>query len=496
METTHRTPDPGALPAAGVEPTVAPPPHRPAFLSALRNRDFRYLWTAYVCSTFVQRMDAVVLGWLVLEMTHSAFLVGLISAVRRLGALLGPWTGVVADRLDRRYVAITALTVMATVVFCLALLVALRRLEVWHLFVATTLSGIVWAFFQPAQQSLQADILKPGELANGISLTNMAMNLTTIGGPILAGLLLSCCRPARRVWDWSDADMVLSLNWSTYDAQRLYAATSHGRVLTSHDYGMSWGPAPFALPETTARALALEGAATGVQWAYVVMLGLHLIQLASYVCMHSQPRPPHRQQTSIWHNLREGMRYSMHEAGLWTPLVLAALVNFVAFPLQMNLLPVFASEIFSVGAAGLGWLGAALGVGALLGSLLMINLGTLQRAGPLMLIGTGLWSLFELVFALTPSYPVALAVLVVTGMAQAVCLTNMSILLLSTSTSDMRGRIMGLRSLAVAPLFLGSLLSGAAAEHLGAPLTTIGCALVGLAVTLCVLPWVPRGVRQ
>lgn len=454
------------------------------------------MWVAHICSTFVQRMDAVVLGWLVLEMTHSAFLVGLISAMRRLGALLGPWTGVVADRLDRRFLAITALMVMAIVVLCLAILVSLRRLEVWHLFAATTLSGIVWAFFQPAQQSLQADVLKPGELANGIALTNMAMNLTTIGGPVLAGLLLSCCRPARRVWDWSDAEMILSLNWSTYDARRLYAATSQGGVLTSHDYGMSWGPAPFSLPEATARALELEGAAVGVQWAYVVMVGLHLMQLASYVCMRSQPRLPRRSQTSIWHNLRAGMRYSMHEAGLWTPLVLAALVNFVAFPLQMNLLPVFAREIFSVGAAGLGWLGAALGIGALLGSLLMINLGSTRHAGPLMLLGTGLWSLFQLVLALTPSYPVALVVLVLTGMAQAMCLTNMSIMLLSTSTSDMRGRIMGLRSLAVAPLFLGSLLSGATAEHLGAPLTTIICALIGIAVTLCVLPWVPRNGRQ
>jgi MFS family permease len=425
-------------------------------------------------------------------MTHSAFLVGLVTAVRRLGALLGPWAGVAADRMDRRHLAITALAIMAAVVSALVILVAMRRLAVWHLVVSAVISGIVWAFFQPAQQSLQADILKEDELANGIALTNMAMNLTTIGGPVLAGTLLACCRPARRVWDWSDTDMVLSLNWFTFDAQRLYTTTSQGGVLTSHDYGASWGLAPFALPEVIARALALEGAATGVQWAYVVMLLLHLLQLASYVMIRPLTRTPRQDTTSIWQNLRDGMRHSMQDVGLWTPLALAGLVNFAMFPLQMNLLPVFAREVFSVGATGLGWLGAALGMGALLGSLLMVNMGSMRRAGLMMLVGTFLWSAFELMFAFAPSYPVALGMLILTGMAQAISLTSMSIMLLSTSTSDMRGRVMGLRSLAIAPLFLGGLLSGAAAEQFGAPMTTAICAGVGIAVTLGVAPWVPR----
>ncbi len=476
--------------------TTIVPPRRLAFMAALYNRDYRYLWLAYICSSFVQRMDSVVLGWLILEMTHSAFLVGLIGAVRFLGAMLGPWTGVVADRMDRRHLALIAVTMLSGIVATLTILVALRHLEVWHLFVATLVRGIVQAFFQPAQQSMQADILPPPDLPNGVSLTNMAMNLTAMSGPVLGGLLLACCRPARRVWDWSDAEMVLSLNWPTYEAPRRYAATSQGRVLMSHDHGLSWGAAPFSLPETIARALALEGAATGVQWVYVVMLCLQLMQLVSYVAIRPLPQTRRQAQASIWQHLCDGMRRSVQDAGLWSPLVLAGLVNLAMFPLQFNLLPVFARDVFSVGAAGLGGLGAALGTGALLGSLLMLTMGTTLRAGTLMLVGACLWSLFELIFALTPSYPVALGVLVGMGMAQAICMTNMTIMLLSFSTREMRGRIMGLRSLAVAPLFLGSMLSGAAAEQLGAPLTTIVCAVIGLVVTLCVAPWVPQGTRR
>ena len=80
---------------------------------------------------------------------------------------------------------------MTLVIAVLIVLVVMRRLEIWHQFAATTMRGVLWAFFQPAQQSLQADILTGRELPNGISLINMAMNMTSIIGPVLGGLLLA-----------------------------------------------------------------------------------------------------------------------------------------------------------------------------------------------------------------------------------------------------------------------------------------------------------------
>jgi predicted MFS family arabinose efflux permease len=212
-------------------------------------------------------------------------------------------------------------------------------------------------------------------------------------------------------------------------------------------------------------------------------LGLQVIQLLSSLAIRRREQTAQRGQASVWQNICNGLRHSVQDPGLWTPLFLA------------GLLPVFARDVFSVGATGLGWLGAALGTGALLGSIVMVFIGPRFSAARLMLIGTGLWSLFEVVFALTSNYYTGLGMLVLTGMAQAICLTTMTIMLLSRSTSGMRGLIMGLRSLAVAPLFLGSMLSGVAAEEIGAPLTTIVCALIGIAGTLAVAPWVLRSER-
>jgi MFS family permease len=484
----------GSTPTATRTASDVAHPSRPRFLAALYHRDFRYLWMVQLSAAFVQRMGDVVLGWLVLEMTRSPWLVGVVIAMRRVGTLLGPWAGVLADRVDRRRLALVLSVLMITAVFGLALLVYTKHLEVWHLFAASVISSMLWAFYQPVQQSLQADILPPGELTNGITLTNMAMNLTTIGGPAVAGVLLACCRPARKVWEWAEADMVLALNWFTYNPSRQYLTTSQGSVLVSNDHGLSWGSALFRLPDGVIGMLELDGAATGVLGAFMLMVVLHTIQLGCYAMMHPiQPgRPKQQNKTAIWQNLRAGLHYSRREAGLWTALVLAGLVNFVGLPLQSTLLPVFAREVFSVNATGLGWLGATAGAGALFGSMAMIRLGSMQRAGQMMVWGTFAWSLLALVFAFIPRYELALPLLGVIGIVQTFSLTNMTIMLLNTSTADMRGRIMGLRSLAVAPHFLGGLLSGAVAEHFGAPQAAMVCGVVGMVVTLTVAPWVPK----
>jgi MFS family permease len=74
-------------------------------------------------------MDGVLVGWVVLELTNSAFLVGLIGSMRFLGALLGPLTGVMADRWDRRRLQMLALVAMTGIVTMLLGLTVARRLE-------------------------------------------------------------------------------------------------------------------------------------------------------------------------------------------------------------------------------------------------------------------------------------------------------------------------------------------------------------------------------
>jgi hypothetical protein len=113
-----------------------------------------------------------------------------------------------------------------------------------------------------------------------------------------------------------------------------------------------------------------------------------------------------------------------------------------------------------------------------------------------MLWGTLGWFGLLGVFVYTPDYVLAIGVLVLMGMAQMMALTSITVLLLGTTRSDMRGRVMGLRSLAVAPLLLGGTLAGAAATSVGAPLTTMGSAIIGRLVTGGIAPWIPHRVTS
>src|SRR6185295_5768112 len=119
-----------------------PPPAAAApgrLFGALHHRPFRQAWYAWSAASLAQRIDGILVGWLVLELTDSAFLVGLVGSMRFLGALLGPVTGVIADRWDRRRLQLGAVVAMSGILMTLLGLTVLGRLDIWALGLATTL---------------------------------------------------------------------------------------------------------------------------------------------------------------------------------------------------------------------------------------------------------------------------------------------------------------------------------------------------------------------
>src|SRR3979409_1954477 len=83
--------------------------------AALRHRGFRLLWMATLLSATARWADMVVIGWLTLELTDSALMVGVVAASKRAGYLAAPFMGVVADRMDKRLLLIVAAVVNVAV---------------------------------------------------------------------------------------------------------------------------------------------------------------------------------------------------------------------------------------------------------------------------------------------------------------------------------------------------------------------------------------------
>ncbi|MQG34267.1 MAG: MFS transporter [SAR202 cluster bacterium] len=158
-------------------------------LSVFRYRDFSFVWSSTTLVTMGTQMEAVVLGWFVLTLTDSPFLVGAISAARMALNVLALFAGAVADRVPRhRLLAGVEFSMTAFSLVMLALILS-GLLETWHVFGVAVIAGMVRVFQMPAAQSLVADTLPPERLANGAAFNTLGRNIAMLAGPLLGGIL-------------------------------------------------------------------------------------------------------------------------------------------------------------------------------------------------------------------------------------------------------------------------------------------------------------------
>jgi MFS family permease len=169
---------------------MAPP--RITTFHSLQFRDFRYLWQGQVGAAASQWMENIARPFLMLELTDSALLVGLVAGTRMIPMLFfGVWAGVLADRVDKKRIlqitqAITFLTHAVT-----AALILTGTIEPWMVFAGTFVGGAAQAFNQPARVSLVARMVPRENMTNAIALLSAAFNTMRALGPAIASLVLA-----------------------------------------------------------------------------------------------------------------------------------------------------------------------------------------------------------------------------------------------------------------------------------------------------------------
>ena len=163
-----------------------------AFLSATRHRDFRLFLTGQfisLCGTWIQ---IVAQGWLVLQLTNSAFAVGLVTTLGSLPILLLTlYGGVVADRVNKRRFVLILQSLMVIEGLTLGVLTLRHTITVHWVMGLAVFYGTLSAFEVPTRQALIADIIPRKDLLNGIALSSSAFNLARVIGPAIAGVLIS-----------------------------------------------------------------------------------------------------------------------------------------------------------------------------------------------------------------------------------------------------------------------------------------------------------------
>ena len=160
-------------------------------LGALGHRDFRILWTAVVISNVGTWMHIVAQGWLMYQLTNSAFWLGLVGLMRAGPLLAFPLIGgVVADRMPRTKVLYVTQTAAALMAASLAAVTALGLVQAWHVLLFSFMSAAILAFDGPAREALLPDLIEPDDMMSAISLNSWAFNGAMLIGPAVAAMLL------------------------------------------------------------------------------------------------------------------------------------------------------------------------------------------------------------------------------------------------------------------------------------------------------------------
>jgi MFS family permease len=158
---------------------------------ALRHRNFRlFLGGQFLsqCGTWIQ---SVARAWLVLQLTNSAFTVGLVTALGSLPILLFTlYGGVVADRVNKRRTVLILQSLMLTEALALAVLTGAGAITVHWIAGLAVFYGLLSAFEVPTRQALISEIVGKTDLMNAIALNSSAFNVARVVGPSIAGALI------------------------------------------------------------------------------------------------------------------------------------------------------------------------------------------------------------------------------------------------------------------------------------------------------------------
>ena len=185
-------------------------------------------------------------------------------------------------------------------------------------------------------------------------------------------------------------------------------------------------------------------------------------------------------------SLKQGFAYIWSSPDMRATMLLAFLVNLAAYPLVGSLLAYVAKNIYGLDQTGLGWLLASFAGGALLGSILVSMNGARIQPARTMIAAALVWFALNLAFSWIESHVWGEALLFLAGLTQSFCMVPMAVLLLRGADPALRGRVMGVRMLAVYGLPVGLLLSGPLVEHAGFAITGSLYSLLGIGFTLLI----------
>ena len=403
-------------------------PRLHTFDSWIAYRDYRFLWIGNFCANSAQWMQLLTVGWFVQDLTAgsatSALLVISVGAINTLpGLIVGPWGGVLGDRVDRRKLVMGIQSFMVLAAFAFASLVVSDQgvafsdqVKVWLAYVYILTSGVARSMIQPLRQALIANTVPREALGNALATNVLTITSTRLIGPFFGGVLIAS----------------LGFFWNFTIEGLLYA----GMVL-------------MFIPMRTP---------------------------------YFRERPLARGRSPL-SDLKEGIRYIWREERVIFNLMCLGLIPNLLLQPFMFLLPVFTVEVLRQGPDVGGFLLAANGAGGLAAAFIIASVGFIFKKGKLVLFMAAGSSLTVLLMAYSQWLPAALIVIALVGFTQSAFRTTNGTLIQTLVPDNLRSRVTSLQGYGRGFIVFSSLLVGWFADvaSVSVAIVVIGAAGVSLA---------------
>jgi MFS family permease len=392
-------------------------------------RNYRFQWPSDLLTSWAFEVETLVLGWYIMVETGSVVLLTVLASLQYAGTLIAPVFGMIGDRWGHRdLLAVMRFTYMALSATTMTLALT-GHLDPLKVMIIVAVMGLIRPSDLGVRGALLADIMPANQLIGAISLSR-----------------------------------------TTQDSARIAGALSGAGLF----------------------------AALGISLTYVVIVCLYLAAAILMLCL-TRPAKSHATadhpsmgvhgSPSLLRDLKEGVVYAWSGPGMRAALCVAFLANLTAYPLTNGLLPYVAQEIFHTDQTGLGYLSASFAVGSLIGSITVGFVGGL-RIARLMIGATLAWYVMLVVFVEIRAMPVAMACLVLAGMAQSMSMISAAVILMRAASARLRGRVMGVRMMVIYGLPLGLLPAGSLIDLIGYSATGTIYAISGfIAMAAIALRW-------
>ena len=394
------------------------------------NKHYRSYWYGNQANTMVQQMQMVANGYLAYTLTGSATALGVVAFASSVPMLLfAPIGGVLADRIEKRKLLLYVQGLQCVISVIIGVLVAIDRIEYWHLVVSSAIMGASMSIMMPTRQSWIPQLVRRSDLTAALALNNAGMNASRVIGPALAGLMIAV--------PWIGVKGVYFL-----------------RV------------AAFA-------------------WVLYTLLQIPIRGMPEVRASHTVGTVGERVR-DFGGQLTSGLRYIWSHETLLS-LFIFAVVTMLLGQSYQQLLPAYALGVFEVGPEGQGLMQTVVGIGALVGSLTMAYISNNpNRAKIQAYTGTALGGALMLfgIAAAFQQFFLALVALFAVGLTLDFNATINQTLIMLNADKALYGRVMSVYMMTFALSGFAASMSGYMMDQIGGALTML---IQGLALSVFVI---------